>query len=238
MTIYIFTDGASKGNPGPGGFGAVVASGVVVREIGGGEKVTTNNRMELMAAIVALEELGNVTDKICVFSDSSYLINGITKWVFGWQKKDWKTATKADVANTELWQRLLVVTQSKAIDWKYVPGHSRVAGNERANDIAEDFARGKEIELYSGAADSYTEKLLEGDQPLDQSGVVSDLKKALAAKKKNKGKAYSYVSLVSGQIETHSTWDECKRRVEGKSARYKKALSKEDEAEIIRDLQS
>ncbi|MDZ7726624.1 MAG: ribonuclease HI [Candidatus Campbellbacteria bacterium] len=238
-TIYIFTDGASKGNPGPGGWGAVLVAGNEVKEIGGFEENTTNNRMELIAAIKALEEVrSNETNskEINVFSDSSYLINGITKWIYGWQKKNWKTTTKKDVANSGLWERLWEVQKNRNINWKYVPGHSDVAGNERANDIAEEFARGKDPDLFRGPEESYQIGLVSNEKPLGRDGQISDLEKARESKGKNKGKAYSYVSLLDGKIKTHSTWQECEKRVKGKPALYKKAMSKEDEKNIISEF--
>ena len=114
-SITIFSDGSSKGNPGPGGWGAIIASSDKVVEIGGGEKYTTNNRMELLAAISALETVENNKEEIILNTDSSYVINGITKWVFGWQKNNWKTSTKADVVNKDLWERLIGVSFDKKI---------------------------------------------------------------------------------------------------------------------------
>lgn len=235
MKTYIFTDGASKGNPGPGGWGAVIMSEELIQELGGGEEETTNNRMELTAAIQALDSLVDTGD-VTLFSDSSYLINGITKWVFGWEKNDWKTKTKVDVLNKDLWQELREKTTGKRIDWRYVPGHSDVAGNERANDIAEEYARGKTPELFMGSASDYSLKLLENGEPLDREGRLGRLIKSTESKKRKTGVAHSYVSLLDGKIEIHKTWDECKRRVNGKPARFKKAMSKADEERIVAEF--
>lgn len=235
MKVYVFTDGASKGNPGPGGWGAVIALPDLIQEIGGREGVTTNNRMELTAALqalVSIDSLASKPDSLVIFSDSSYLINGITKWIFGWSKNSWKNSKKEDVLNADLWRALQSRIQGKKITWKYVPGHSDVAGNERANDIAEEFALNKKIELFFGSSKDYSIKLLDAGEPLDRTGKVSALVKSSSSKSKSK-KAFSYVSMVDGKIETHKTWDECKARVSGKSALYKKATTKAEEGEII-----
>jgi ribonuclease HI len=236
METFIFTDGASKGNPGPGGWGAVIQKEDSIEEIGNREPQTTNNRMELTSVVKALERASQEEErKVVVFTDSSYVINGITKWIYGWEKNGWKTKTKTDVLNIDLWKQLSGVSHNQEIEWRYVPGHSDIAGNERANDIAETFAFNKTPELYSGAITDYSKKLLLKKMPLDRDGNVSLLKKNENTKKRKKGVAYSYVSLLDGKIETHKTWNECKMRVEGKPARFKKALSKKEEEEIIRE---
>lgn len=235
MKVYIFTDGASKGNPGPGGWGAVVFHAEKVVELGGREVETTNNRMELRAAIEGLKAIASLNRKeeIVVFSDSSYVINGITKWIFGWEKNNWQSSKKEPVANSDLWQELKKETSGKNISWRQVPGHSDVAGNERANDIAEEFAFGRKLELFHGPSGSYGIALLSRDEPLDRDGKISSLKKATTKKKTSTQPAYSYVSMVDGKIETHRTWEQCKARVSGKRALFKKALTAEDEKSII-----
>jgi len=233
MEIYIFTDGASKGNPGPGGWGAVIQVDESVVEHGGREIETTNNRMELTAALHALQHVKNSRQNITVFTDSSYLINGITKWIFGWEKNNWKTKTKAGVLNSDLWKRLRTVVSEKNITWRYVPGHHDVAGNERANDIAESFALGKSPSLYKGEASLYTPKLLSEGIPLDRSERIASLKKDSSTKSRKAGSAFSYVSLVDGKIEIHKSWDECKGRVSGKPAQFKKAMSQAEERIIV-----
>ena len=111
--IIIFTDGSSRGNPGPGGWGAIINENDKVVELGGGEKLTTNNRMELLGAINALKTLQKTKKEIILNTDSSYLINGITKWVYSWQKKNWKNSFKEDVANKDLWEKLIEVSKIK-----------------------------------------------------------------------------------------------------------------------------
>ena len=139
MTVHIATDGACKGNPGPGGWGAVLRYGTVERDLSGGEAETTNNRMELMAAIVALETLKRPCDVI-LSTDSVYVRDGITKWIHGWKRNGWRTAAKKPVANADLWQRLEAAAARHNIDWRWVKGHAGDADNERADKLASDAA--------------------------------------------------------------------------------------------------
>lgn len=138
-TVEIFTDGACKGNPGPGGWGAVIRYGKHEKELSGGESHTTNNRMELMAAIQALNALTRPCHVILT-TDSNYVKDGITKWVFGWQKNGWRTADKKPVKNADLWQALLEAVRTHKIDWRWVRGHAGHAENERADRLANDAA--------------------------------------------------------------------------------------------------
>ncbi len=133
--VEIFTDGACKGNPGPGGWGAVIRSGAHEKELSGGEVQTTNNRMELMAAIAALNALKRPC-QVVLTTDSNYVKDGITKWVFGWQKNGWKTADRKPVKNAELWQALVEATRRHQIDWRWVKGHAGHPDNERADRLA------------------------------------------------------------------------------------------------------
>ena len=133
--VEIFTDGACKGNPGPGGWGAVLRSNGKEREISGGEKLTTNNRMELMAAIEALRALKKPCH-VQLWTDSNYVRDGITKWIHGWRRNGWKTADKKPVKNSELWQDLLDVSAPDRVDWHWVKGHAGHPENERADALA------------------------------------------------------------------------------------------------------
>jgi ribonuclease HI len=239
-SIIIFTDGSSLGNPGPGGFGAIVIAptnndlrnkNYEVRELGGREERTTNNRMELLASIEALkfsESLKLTADSYQLLTDSAYLINGITKWVGGWQKNNWKTRLNADVLNKDLWLKLLHVSKEKNISWQYVGGHVGIKGNERCDEIATSFASGKTPELFEGNLEKYPIKNIV-DISLDES-LQKDKKEKRG---RQNTKAYSYVSMLDGKIMTHQTWAECEARVKGKKARFKKSFSKEDENEII-----
>ena len=231
--ITIYSDGASKGNPGPGGWGALVVDDGQAKELGGRETHTTNNRMEMTAAIKALRYALNLpVAPVTLHTDSSYLINGITKWVKGWKAKDWKTLQKKDVLNKDLWQELddLVESFGKPIAWKHVSGHVGIAGNERADEIASAFAEGKTVSLHEGPADAYT---------IDVHNVAHDeaKKKArVASRPRSTGKAYSYVSAINGEVRVHQTWKECEARVKGKNARFKKALSPEDEKRLVQEF--
>ncbi len=221
----IFTDGGAIGNPGPGGWGAIIVdeNKKEVKEIGGKEDKTTNNRMEMMAIIEALK-IADPESLITLYSDSKYTITGITQWIFGWEKNNWQTKNKTDVLNKDLWQVLAEVSRDKEIEWKHVAGHVGIAGNERVDVIANSFARGKSPELFSGSSSEYS---------VDIKNFSQDAKKVV--KKSSGGKAFSYVSMVDGKIEKHTTWPECEARVKGKKARFKKALSKDDEEEIIKE---
>lgn len=137
--VEIFTDGACKGNPGPGGWGALIRMGTHEKELSGGEAHSTNNRMELLAAIRGLEALTKPCH-VTLATDSSYVKDGITKWIFGWQKNGWKTADKKPVKNTELWQALLAATARHRIDWVWVKGHAGDPDNERADTLASNAA--------------------------------------------------------------------------------------------------
>ena len=133
--VEIFTDGACSGNPGPGGWGAILRYGDMERELSGGEDHTTNNRMELMAAISALEAL-KTPCKVILNTDSNYLKDGITKWIKNWKRNGWRTASKDPVKNAELWQRLEAALGRHEIHWKWVKGHAGHAENERADELA------------------------------------------------------------------------------------------------------
>jgi len=135
--VVIYTDGACSGNPGPGGWGAILISGTHRKELSGGEASTTNNRMELMAAIFALEALKKPS-QVELHTDSIYLRDGITKWVHGWRRNGWKTADKKPVKNAELWQRLIAAQARHNVDWRWVKGHSDHVENDRADELARE----------------------------------------------------------------------------------------------------
>jgi ribonuclease HI len=133
--VEIFTDGACSGNPGPGGWGAVLRYAEIERELSGGEKATTNNRMELMAAIAGLEALKRPC-RVALYTDSLYLRDGITKWLPNWKARGWKTAGREPVKNVDLWQRLEAAASRHEIDWHWVRGHAGHPENERADALA------------------------------------------------------------------------------------------------------
>lgn len=133
--VEIFTDGACRGNPGPGGWGALLRFGDAEKTLHGGEQQTTNNRMELTAVIKALEALKKPC-RIKLYSDSKYVLGGITEWMENWKKRNWKTASKKPVQNVELWQQLDVLADQHEIEWHWVKGHSGHRENERADQLA------------------------------------------------------------------------------------------------------
>ncbi len=137
--VRIATDGACKGNPGPGGWGAFIQMGGHGKEISGGEAHTTNNRMELQAAISALNAL-NKPCRVTLSTDSRYVMDGLTKWIKGWQRNGWKTADRKPVKNADLWQALLDAAKPHRIEWVWVKGHAGHPENERADRLASDAA--------------------------------------------------------------------------------------------------
>ncbi|MES2930549.1 MAG: ribonuclease HI [Patescibacteria group bacterium] len=141
QNIEIYTDGSSLGNPGPGGWGAVITlDGQILKELGACEEKTTNNRMELAAVIGALEYVlkNHKEDNVIIHADSSYVLGGITTWIHNWEKNGWKTASKGQVLNQDLWQKLIALVREfgPALSWQKVKGHAGVLHNERADEIA------------------------------------------------------------------------------------------------------
>jgi ribonuclease HI len=143
--VHIYTDGSSRGNPGPGGYGTILMSGEHKKELSEGFKKTTNNRMELMAVIVGLEKL-NAPCEVEVFSDSKYVINAMLKgWIHGWRKKGWVKADKKPLKNTDLWKRLYEAMQAHDVKWNWVKGHAGNKYNERCDYLATFAAKGKNL---------------------------------------------------------------------------------------------
>lgn len=243
--VLIFTDGACTGNPGPGGWASIVSlPDGTVRELGGAAPQTTNNRMELSATIHALAILEPQNPyKITLYTDSTYVIRGITQWIWGWRAKGWKSAEGKDVANRELWEELLrQVTRLKpaTVDWKYVRGHNGNPGNERCDFIAVSFATSKPEKLYSGPRDAYFVDLNE----LPEEESLSEQKKPAGTARSGKSTGASsksasgpttYLSYLGGIVTRHTTWADCEKHVKGRSnARFKKAKSAEEEKAILR----
>lgn len=135
--IDIYTDGACKGNPGMGGWGALLVSGAHRKELIGGERLTTNNRMELTAVIEALQSLKR-TSRVCIHTDSQYVLKGITEWLPNWKRRGWRTSANAPVKNLDLWQRLDELVSQHQVDWLWVKGHNGHPGNERADVLANE----------------------------------------------------------------------------------------------------
>ena len=134
-SVIMYTDGACRGNPGPGGWGAVLMSGMHRKELSGGERDTTNNRMEMMAVIRGAEAL-KLGCSIDIHTDSKYVMKGMTEWVDGWKKRGWRTASRQPVKNVDLWQRLEQALARHQVNWYWVKGHSGVPDNERADELA------------------------------------------------------------------------------------------------------
>ncbi len=137
QAVEIFCDGACSGNPGPGGYGAILRCGKHVKEIRGGAKETTNNRMEMSAAIEALRLLTRPC-QITITTDSQYLVKGMTEWIAGWQRKGWRNSKKEPVVNRDLWELLLELTRPHTVQWKWVRGHAGHAENERCDQLARE----------------------------------------------------------------------------------------------------
>jgi ribonuclease HI len=248
-SIIVFTDGAASGNPGPGGWGVVIVTpDDRVIELGGGAPHTTNNRMELTGAIEALQHLAAHPAAVGIYTDSSYVIQGITQWVWNWQRRGWKTAQGGDVLNRELWERLSELARDRKgrLSWHWVRGHDGTAGNERVDEIAVSFSRGRSDALYDGTLSGYSRAILE--LPDDTNVPPRSSRRGTAApptarpgsqgaapSRSSSKPAYSYLSVIDGVLERHATWPECERRVKGRSgARFKKAQDATDEAAILR----
>ena len=251
--ITIYTDGSSLGNPGPAGWGSVLLfpDGKVI-ELGGREKESTNNRMEMMASIMALKEVEKTilrqgsagqrktsAKKIIIHTDSSYLLNGITMWIHAWVKNDWKTKADEDVLNKDLWEILYKVESNLKnkyeVEWVKVAGHAGVHLNERCDAIATSFSANNTTMLFTGTLKDY-EKLF-GKISVGERSFLKEERSDGEGKtlKRQKDKtAYSYVSAVGEKVVADKTWAECEKRVKGKSgAKFKKVFSKEEEQELV-----
>lgn len=231
--LIIYTDGASRGNPGPGGWGAVVLVDGMAMELSGASKKATNNQMELEAVISTLSDSGAMAHNgpVIVHSDSAYVVNGLSSWVYGWEKKGWITSTKTPVENKAMWQKALVLLKhyGSRLEIAKVSGHAGDLYNERCDELAVAAALGKKEKHFQGSQKDY-------DLFLQSIGTTA--KKAAPKKKKTKdaGPAYSYVSLVNGKVYADKTWAACEKRVNGtKGAKYKKVFSKAEETGLIQD---
>lgn len=228
----MYSDGACSGNPGRGGWATILGlPNNQVVELGGGRAATTNNQMELQGLIEGLHYLKDVSfDQIIYYTDSSYVLNGATKWLKGWAFRGWKNAEGKDVANKEFWQSLqrqLADISDKKIKWNYVRGHTGIAGNERCDEIAVCFSTGKYIDLYKGDNAYYGFDIFETPktEPIPDTNF----------KKKESTEANYYLSLKNGVLERHKTWSECEQRVKGASgAKFKKVKSQAEEAEVLK----
>ena len=235
--IIIYGDGACSGNPGPGGWGSIVITKAHVEELAGTSPSTTNNRMEMAAICNALSWCASNISKndlgeIWIFTDSVYLIRGITQWIFGWKKRGWKTADNGEVSNQDLWQELeRVITTLKKLNadinikWNFVKGHAGDPGNERCDEIAVAGSKRSYIDLYQGPPVSY----------LFDTTILPEIKELPDMKKKSgpsEPKIVWYISYVAGVLTKHQTWTECEALVKGRAAKFKKVSSQDEEDQI------
>lgn len=236
-SILIFADGASSGNPGPGGWGAILATlDGHVKELGGRQVPATNNQMELLGVIQALEAVRDLPGEVGVYTDSTYVIRGITQWIWAWRRKEWKTAEGKDVANAELWKVLFRLVSARRdlgkISWHYVRGHQGVPGNERVDEIAVRFSRGERVALYNGPLLKYEVAI--HDLPEDTS-LPEPRPRQGEGGVARKSKPVSYLSLVGNTPMRHQTWARCEARVKGRSgAKFKKAENVSQESDILK----
>lgn len=234
QSVVLFTDGACKGNPGPGGWGciALFPDGQVT-EVGGKENGTTNNRME-MTAVVQGFELCHATEAgapVMVFTDSSYVIQGMSSWIFGWIRKGWKTSAGKDVLNQDLWKELHRLSEGLKVSYHHVKGHAGIPGNERADKIASDFAEfGAFSDLYRGNGEEYVVDLYQ----LDPGRMVDSPAPSKGARKSGAGGHY-YISFVDGHFKRHQTWPDCQQATNGRSgARFKKVRDQQEEQTVLK----
>ncbi len=234
-TLIIYTDGASRGNPGKGGWAAVILAGTEgAMEIAGNVDHATNNQMELAGVEAVLSDSGALSwqGPVIIHSDSMYVINGLTKWAKGWERNGWITSAKTPVENKKQWQHLLELMKAygNRLSIEKVKGHAGDLYNERCDELAVDAALGKKPKLFSGSIADYQVFLAENGY------AEHSMKKASVSKKKNDAPAYSYVSIVSGVAHADKTWAVCEKRVKGaKGAKYKKVFSKAEETALIQD---
>jgi ribonuclease HI len=233
--ILIYCDGACSGNPGPGGWGAIVGvSQKHITELGGFQPQTTNNQMELRGAIESLRLVEKTPGEIMMCTDSVYVIRGITQWAYGWQKRGWTTAEGKPVSNREYWEELVSVVAKRKkvfpegkISWNFVRGHIGIKGNERCDEIAVAFSHRETPDLYEGSSSHYSFDFFKLPN-------LEGLPEMKGAKKGEKKVALSYLSLVGSIVMRHSNWGDCERRVKGQSgAKFKKAMSEDDESQIL-----
>lgn len=207
--VVVHTDGACSGNPGPGGWAAVVETREGFREMGGREEQTTNNRMEMRGALEALRSVPPGA-RVHVVTDSRYLLDGICKWIHGWKRRGWRKADGEEVLNRDLWEALDEAARAhgRNLTWEHVRGHSGAPLNERCDAIATAFARGEAPELQAGTGPWGVPPALPGPAPSDLPAFPA------------------YLSLVDGILSAHRTWAECEAVVHGApGAKHRKVRS-------------
>ncbi|HBA60035.1 MAG TPA: ribonuclease HI [Elusimicrobia bacterium] len=232
-TIFIYSDGACSGNPGPGGWAVVIIfpEGRVL-ELGGGERPSTSNRMEMTGAIAALSEVLDRPEPVKLYTDSALLVNGIKGWIHAWKRKGWLTAGGQPVANRDLWERLdaLAAERKGRLSWGHVKGHAGHEINERCDVIAVAFSKGTKLALYDGPAVGCGYSLFEpGPEHLHTPGEPGK-----SAKSKPPKHGY-YLSLIHGQVFRDNTWPICQARVHGvHGAKFKKVAGADDEEAALK----
>ncbi len=252
-SCVIYTDGACSGNPGPRGWGSIVyllpqiaKSGKVI-ELGDRNGSTTNNRMELTAVIEALKLVRNTVSeseqnglsgtpkqlrKVFIFTDSVYVIRGITQWIFGWMRQGWKNQEGQAIANQEHWIELNDVVRSLkglgyTLNWEYVRGHNGDLGNERCDQIAVAFSQGQYTELFHGSADAYRFDLMKWPK----SEPLPEMKPRTSSASPQKS---WYIAAFGTQVMKFETWYSCEAAVKGRSGvKFKKVSSAEEEAQVL-----
>ncbi|HEX4049065.1 MAG TPA: ribonuclease HI [Elusimicrobiota bacterium] len=231
--IALFTDGACSGNPGPGGWGCVLATpDGLVRELGGFAPATTNNRMELSAVIEGLRAAAALSGIAVVHSDSTYVLGGITSWIKGWKRRGWTTAAGEPVKNEDLWRALdatVAARGPRGVEWRWVRGHDGHDANERCDEIAVSFSRRRPVELYAGPLLSYPH----GSLAPSESAPLPE-RKAAAGKAGAPAGPATYLSVLDGKLERHATWKECEARVKGRPAKFKKVRSADEERSALK----
>jgi ribonuclease HI len=219
MTIRIVTDGACRGNPGPGGWAALVIHDGHVEELGGHEPRTTNNRMELRAAIEGLRRVP-ANAPVHIITDSQYVLRGMTQWLPNWQRRGWRTRNNTPVENQDLWQTLAQLA-GKRVQWQHVYGHTGDPENERANAIAQAYAAGQ----HPGPAPRPGGHAA---PPPEQHALLEQVAAMRPAR-------VTYLSLLGDDLARHTTWKECQARVHGvPGARFKKCATPEEEIATVR----
>lgn len=229
-TIALYTDGASRGNPGPGGWGAIIMTKGDVVELAGAKDPATNNQMELQAVIEGLVHISKhfPDAHVELHADSRYVLNGIEKWLDGWVRKGWMTMAKKPVENKVQWHKLMELRDhfGKHLTLTKVDGHSGHIYNDRCDELAVGAALKKTPTLFIGTKKDY-------ESQLTMTPPKSPVKKSSS---NSKGPAYSYVSVVNGIVHADKTWAACEKRVKGaKGAKYKKVFSKAEETDLIQD---
>ncbi len=237
FSFFVFIDGSSLGNPGPGGWGALLIAREEnqIAEIGGSKKNSTNNEMELEALVQSLSFLRGNSGNILFFSDSRYLVQAMSIWLDGWRKNGWRRKDGKEIKNLSLWKKISSLLEERGkntVFFIHIPSHVGIFGNERVDKIAQSFAKGESIELYQGTFKKYPFR----DKLLLPSLEEIYTKKSQKRRRKDKQKCY-YLSFQNGKVTRYENWEECKKHVLGKKGiRYKKICSKEEREDFLKSF--